>query len=612
MPKSNLDEKLEELLSDTDESDNWPEPLDASDGIKTRKYPFHKQVVRGVISDGEVELSDGSTYDYYKLHDDLSRLNENEELISALHLAIRTRKQYKDLSERLKIMIDAQMLSRDDLIDAAAELEHKSKVFEVEFQEKVAPLAQTEFVYFAALICPEEPPTSSGHILYMMELIEKSFKGEEGLSQKVVISIAAGMAKTRTSSVKFSLFSYQYLLGRMPIIIASASKSFLNSSIMRPILSFIKSDVYQTYFNEHAPVDLKRSGVEGIYGANGTSGLIRGVSIGSQFSGIRASVLVLDDVYKNFKDASSDKTRDTVNKWFKGDVISRLLPESFVLAVNTRFFSDDLAGQLISTADPESDYYKPEFKFNSFVIPIMALDSQDPLGRDKNELMWENFYSLDHWKSSFSGMSTDIISTLYFCKPADQLDTFITNEFLSYYYTKYPEDEDDYIATILSIDSASTANERSDFSAFTVWRVGIDGRFYLLECVNIKVEFNELIKEVRLLHEKWDFDKILIEKAASGQQLHQYFKAHRGNLPSIEAIAVGQQSKEFRLDACIGLFEEGKVIFPKQAHWLSDVRSQLLKFPYGQHDDIVDSMSLFLNYANKRYTRTNRYMAIKI
>jgi predicted phage terminase large subunit-like protein len=44
--------------------------------------------------------------------------------------------------------------------------------------------------------------------------------------------------------------------------------------------------------------------------------------------------------------------------------------------------------------------------------------------------------------------------------------------------------------------------------------------------------------------------------------------------------------------------EAGHVHFPKQAEWLDNLLSELLAFPYGRHDDQVDSMSQFLKWAS--------------
>ena len=43
-------------------------------------------------------------------------------------------------------------------------------------------------------------------------------------------------------------------------------------------------------------------------------------------------------------------------------------------------------------------------------------------------------------------------------------------------------------------------------------------------------------------------------------------------------------------------FENGQVLFPKEAPWLADLEDELFAFPHGRHDDQVDSISQALGH----------------
>ena len=49
--------------------------------------------------------------------------------------------------------------------------------------------------------------------------------------------------------------------------------------------------------------------------------------------------------------------------------------------------------------------------------------------------------------------------------------------------------------------------------------------------------------------------------------------------------------------------EAGHVFLPETASWLPDFQAEVLQFPYGKHDDQVDSMSQFLGWAPERRRR---------
>ena len=48
--------------------------------------------------------------------------------------------------------------------------------------------------------------------------------------------------------------------------------------------------------------------------------------------------------------------------------------------------------------------------------------------------------------------------------------------------------------------------------------------------------------------------------------------------------------------------EAGQVLLPRSAPWLDELKSELLQFPHGQHDDQVDCFSQFLAWVEKRST----------
>jgi predicted phage terminase large subunit-like protein len=51
------------------------------------------------------------------------------------------------------------------------------------------------------------------------------------------------------------------------------------------------------------------------------------------------------------------------------------------------------------------------------------------------------------------------------------------------------------------------------------------------------------------------------------------------------------------MNACI-YFESGRVYFPKDKPFMEQITLQLKTFPNAKHDDIVDSIAMFLNWYN--------------
>jgi phage terminase large subunit-like protein len=54
--------------------------------------------------------------------------------------------------------------------------------------------------------------------------------------------------------------------------------------------------------------------------------------------------------------------------------------------------------------------------------------------------------------------------------------------------------------------------------------------------------------------------------------------------------------------------EAGHVYIPLQASWLDDFRREVLQFPYGRHDDQIDSLSQYLGWETPAQPGEGRFM----
>lgn len=155
-----------------------------------------------------------------------------------------------------------------------------------------------------------------------------------------------------------------------------------------------------------------------------------------------------------------------------------------------------------------------------------------------------------------------------------------------------------YFKTVLSVDSAETETARSDFSAVTVWRPGIDGRHYLMDAERGRWAFPKLVEAIDRMAKTWGADLLLMETKGAGIQYIQAV-SNLGKAPcEVVPITPGpKQSKVFRMDGASLVFQQHRVVFPKRAVWLPDLERELLEFPGSKHDDYADSVSQYINWA---------------
>ena len=86
--------------------------------------------------------------------------------------------------------------------------------------------------------------------------------------------------------------------------------------------------------------------------------------------------------------------------------------------------------------------------------------------------------------------------------------------------------------------------------------------------------------------------QVLIEDAGFGTALIQELKTENFSVTAVQP----EYDKKIRMGIQAGKFENGQVLFPKEAPWLRDLEEELFAFPSGRHDDQVDSISQALSY----------------
>ena len=82
---------------------------------------------------------------------------------------------------------------------------------------------------------------------------------------------------------------------------------------------------------------------------------------------------------------------------------------------------------------------------------------------------------------------------------------------------------------------------------------------------------------------------MLVEAKASGMPLtHELQKA---GIPVINFTPSRGNDKHSRVNSVAPLFESGAVWAPRDKRWAEEVIEECAAFPFGDHDDYVDSMT---------------------
>jgi predicted phage terminase large subunit-like protein len=201
-------------------------------------------------------------------------------------------------------------------------------------------------------------------------------------------------------------------------------------------------------------------------------------------------------------------------------------------------------------------------------------------------------------------MGSIAFSAQYQQRPIPLEGNLIRREWLKRYETPPIRGEDAQV--VQSWDVASTTANTGDWSVCTTWLI-IKRTYYLLDVWRGRLEFPQIKRKVIALAREHSPNRILIEQAGPGLHLIQELKT---NPQEGIALPIGinpEGNKLMRMEAQSARFESGQVYLPEEAPWLATLLHELLGFPKGQHDDQVDSVSQFLNWAETDHRRDAIY-----
>jgi len=162
------------------------------------------------------------------------------------------------------------------------------------------------------------------------------------------------------------------------------------------------------------------------------------------------------------------------------------------------------------------------------------------------------------------------------------------------YYDSLPE-QTWKTKVIMSWDTAAKAGTQNDYSVCTM------RRGYLLDVVRGRFEYPQLRQMAISLAEKWKPYRILVEDASTGTALAQELR--QAHFSTVKPVPV-EHDKVGRAYVQQYKFEGGFVRFPKGMEFMTDVEAELLSFPQGRHDDIVDSIMQALAFKMTSYDET--------
>jgi predicted phage terminase large subunit-like protein len=310
-------------------------------------------------------------------------------------------------------------------------------------------------------------------------------------------------------------------------------------------------------------------------------------SVGGTLTGRGGNLIIIDDPTKP-TDAMSESARQKTIEWCGTTLLSRLDDKQHdaIILVMQRLHEDDLVGHFLRQGGWK-DLNLPAIAEIEERIEIGPGQFQTRRIGDLLHPERESQAVLDEMKRT---MGSAIFAAQYQQSPVPPGGNMINWSWFSW-YDKPPRLEE----YVISWDTAMKATELSDYCVGTVWGILCDDFYYLLDLVRLRLDYPALRRKVIEMRQQWRGATILIEDAGSGTSLLQDLR-----VSGIRATAIRPEGdKIMRMAAQAAKIENGTVCLPRNAPWINDLRTEILAFPHGRHDDQVDSISQFLKWTSR-------------
>ena len=155
---------------------------------------------------------------------------------------------------------------------------------------------------------------------------------------------------------------------------------------------------------------------------------------------------------------------------------------------------------------------------------------------------------------------------------------------------------------IITGDIAHTL-DGGDHTAFLVWGYA-DDIWYLIAAHRMQTDQPGVIRFYRKLDDQYEPDKTVIEKNGIGNGVIQHL--NQLGYKHVDGVTV-KGSKNERAENITPLLESKKVAFLKSMPLFEPFMDELLRFPSGKTDDMVDAFTLALTWRKNILREANRF-----
>ena len=431
-------------------------------------------------------------------------------------------------------------------------------------EKKIQGKAKNDFMSFVKCVWPDFIEGAHHRV------IAQKFND---LANKKINRLIVNMPPRHTKSEFASFLLPAWMVGRNPKlkIIQATHTGELAVRFGRKSKTLIDSEEYAKIFETRLREDSQAAG----RWETAQGGEYFAAGVGGAITGRGADLLIIDDPHSE-QDAMSLNAFDNAYEWYTSGPRQRLQPGGQIVLVMTRWSKKDLTGILLKNQkEVKGDQWE--------VIEFPAIIDDQPV--------WPEYWKLEELEKVKVTLPVAKWNAQWMQKPTSEEGAIIKRE----WWQVWDKDELPYVDYVIqSYDTAFLKKETADYSAITTW-----GVFYpdsdskpnliLMDSIKERYEFPELRRVALDQYNYWKPDMVIVEQKASGTPLTHELR--QMDIPVMTFTPSRGNDKHVRVNTCAPLFEAGLIWAPDRK-FAEEVVEECAAFPHGDHDDLVDSMTM--------------------
>lgn len=456
-----------------------------------------------------------------------------------------------------------------------------------------------------------------------------------GESPRLMIFMPPRHGKSEIASIMFPL----WFLANNPSksIIASSYAVSLPIGFSRRMLSLIESDQFKNLFPNFGLDKRAQSAETWKTNKNGT---YVAAGIGGGITGKGGDIILIDDPLKDSEEADSERIRESIWSWYGSTFRTRLAPGGGILIINTRWSDDDVSGRILRLQREQENRIREERedmkrlldndqmlltdynirmkrlneeeatieKWEVISFPALAehdeyifvdgeitaepIPGSKPLRRKGEALHPERFNRTDLLRIQRS-LQPRHWSALYQQNPVPDEGLYFTKNMVRYF-----EGTPDWRQwnLYMACDLAVGDKHYNDWSVFLVGAVDFEGDLHVIDMIRFKGGTAVIVEHLIATLKKYQSRmlKFGIERGHIQMSimpiLERELKAANLFIPFDDTLKP-VTDKSARARPAQGMMQQGRVKLPTTQPWVEGFVSELLRFPAGVHDDVVDALA---------------------